>query len=49
MKFAMVRTTARVTDAEYLLLAMLHHFAAFMLRNTVRAVERTPLPYDNAV
>jgi hypothetical protein len=45
MKFAMVRTKAGAADAEHLLQAMLHHFAAFMLRTTVRAVERPPLPY----
>jgi hypothetical protein len=48
MKFAIARTKAGAADAEYSLLAMLHHSAAFMLRNTVRSVERPPFPYHIA-
>jgi hypothetical protein len=44
MKFAIARTKAGAADAEHLLQAMLHHFAAFMLRNAVRGVE--PPPFD---
>jgi hypothetical protein len=40
MKFATVRAQPGAADAEHLLQVMLHHFAAFMLRNTVRGSNR---------